>query len=89
MSVYHRSVLLQTGLGPTEVYLLEGPHVLYIGEVYGVFSRWEDLLEHCETGANLAIGMISHRFLTAEQSENGRMHATLLECKYVPPVEQL
>jgi hypothetical protein len=88
MSVRHQAVKMQLSTGPEWVYLLEGPHITYMGSIYGVFSSWELLLEHVESGCNVSIGMISERFLTAEDRETGRMHAALLESLFVLPPEE-
>jgi hypothetical protein len=67
------------------VYLLEGPHLLYMGSVYGVFASWESLVEYCESGKGAAIGVVSERLLSPADRETGRMHAALLECLYILP----
>ena len=85
MSIRHESVTLQFPSGPAAVYLLEGPHLLYMGSVYGVFESWESLVEYCESGKGAAIGVVSERLLSPADRETGRMHAALLECLYILP----
>jgi len=85
MSVGHESIEMNLSTGREFVFLLEGPHIPYMGSVYGVFSSWELLVEHTECGANVAIGMISERMLNTAARRIGRKHAALLGCTFTLP----